>query len=394
MEIFYENKIQKTEILSSKSSKSFTGDLSKLEVQQEIKRLLFQGDNLEIMKSLITDYNLAGTVDLVYIDPPFATNTVFRINDTHSSTVSFSKKDKVAYSDTLKGADFLEFLRQRLILIRELMSNKASIYLHIDYKIGHYVKIIMDEVFGQENFRSDITRIKCNPKNFKRKNYGNIKDMILFYSKSDKYTWNEPTEYRSEEEISRLFNKVDKNGRRYTTHQLHAPGETKNGATGKEWRGLKPSKGRHWRYTPDVLDELDKKGLIEWSKNGVPSKKIYADEHGKKRVQDVWKFKDKANSVYPTEKNLDLLKRIIETSSKEGDLVMDCFCGSGGFLYAADKLNRRWLGIDSSKEAIEVTRNRFNFLDSPTIKQKADEADETVEALFNQTNKEYDDGYA
>jgi len=140
---------------------------------------------------------------------------------------------------------------------------------------------------------------------------------------------------------------------------LHAPGETENGNTGKEWKGIKPPKGRHWRYAPDVLDELEKNGLIEWSKNGVPRKKIYVDDYQTKRVQDIWEYKDKQKPIYPTEKNLDMLERIINTSSQKGDLVMDCFCGSGGFLFVAEKLNRRWIGIDSSSEAISTTTKRF-----------------------------------
>jgi len=209
MKLSYKDKIEKEDILALQTKKVFKGDKSQLNFKETLNRFLFQGDNFEIMQSLIRKHKLVGSVDLVYIDPPFSTNTVFRINDYHISTISSSKTDRIAYSDTLKGAEFLEFLRQRLFLIRELMSNKSSIYLHIDYKIGHYVKIIMDEVFGPENFRNDITRIKCNPKNFKRKGYGNIKDLILFYTKTNDFTWNEPMESRKDAELERLFNKID-----------------------------------------------------------------------------------------------------------------------------------------------------------------------------------------
>jgi adenine-specific DNA-methyltransferase len=240
------------------------------------------------------------------------------------------------------------------------MSDQASIYLHIDYKIGHYVKIIMDEVFGAANFRNDITRIKCNPKNFSRKAYGNIKDMILYYTKTDRYIWNEPQHQRSEGEIKRLFTKVDLNGRYYTTNPLHAPGETTNGNTGKPWKGLMPPKGRHWRYDPTVLDELDAKGLIEWSSTGNPRKKVYADDMPYRKLQDIWEYKDPPRPVYPTEKNLDLLKTIIATSSNEGSLVLDCFSGSGGTLVAAEQLHRQWIGIDNSDVAIQIALKRIN----------------------------------
>lgn len=323
------------------------------------KNKLIKGDNLQVLKTLIEDFDLKGKIDLVYIDPPFATNNHFTIGNNRVSTISNSKDDKTAYRDELRGGDFLEFLRERLILLKELLSENGSIYLHIDYKIGHYVKIIMDEVFGIENFKNDITRIKCNPKNFKRKAYGNIKDLILFYSKSKDPIWNDPAEQFTKEDIDKLFKKIDSNGRRYTTIPLHAPGETKNGPTGQEWKGQKPPKGRHWRTNPEILEEWDKKGLIEWSENGVPRKKIFVDEREGKKKQDIWEYKDSQYPTYPTEKNIDLLKNIVLASSNEDSLVLDCFCGSGTTLQASQELGRNWIGIDQSDEAINVAQNRL-----------------------------------
>ncbi len=317
---------------------------------------LIHGNNLPVLSRLLDEYR--GMVNLIYIDPPFATNGHFKIGAERANTIS-SDGDEIAYSDILVGADFLEFLRERLVFLRELMSDGASIYLHIDYKVGHYVKLIMDEIFGRENFRNDISRIKCNPKNFQRKGYGNIKDLILFYSKSDNPTWNHPTMPHSEEEIKRLFKKVDKDGRLYTTIPLHAPGETARGNTGKEWRGVKPPKGRHWRSDPTVLEKLEKQGLVEWSSSGVPRKKIYLDESEGKKMQDIWEFKDPQYPTYPTEKSLDLLKFIISASSNENDLILDCFCGSGTTLVAAQSLNRKWIGIDESNAAIRVSQKRL-----------------------------------
>lgn len=323
---------------------------------------LIHGENINVMKTLLDNYEMNGKVDLVYIDPPFSTKNVFKIGDSRANTISSSHSDQLAYSDSLTGSEFIEFLRERLILIYDLMSKKGSIYLHIDYKIGHYVKIIMDEIFGYDNFRNDITRIKCNPKNFKRKSYGNIKDMILFYTKSKKYTWNDPRVPFSKKDIERLFKKVDENGRRYTTVPLHAPGETRDGPTGQKWKGMYPPKGRHWRSNPVELDKLDKEGLVEWSKNGVPRKKIYAEDKiaEGKLVQDIWEYKDSQIPSYPTEKNLDLLKMIISASSNPGDLVLDSFCGSGTTLVASQMLGRNWIGIDSSGNAIRVSKERLS----------------------------------
>lgn len=355
MILSYDNKKTEKEILQSTPQ----AILRHVDGNSSSKNKLIQGDNLSILKTLLEAYGLKGKVGLIYIDPPFATNGNFKISEGRANTISQSNNDQIAYSDRIVGPDFLEFLRERLIFLRELMSNEASIYLHIDYKIGHYVKIIMDEVFGRKNFRNDITRIKCNPKNFERKAYGNIKDLILFYSKSEKMIWNNPKIPFTKEDIERLFNKIDKNGRRYTTIPLHAPGETANGKTGQTWKGMMPPKGRHWRSDPKILEELDKQGLIEWSESGVPRKKIYADELGGKKVQDIWQFKDPQYPSYPTEKNLDLLKFIIQASSKERDLVLDCFCGSGTTLVAAQKLKRNWIGIDKSEHAIKVAKKRL-----------------------------------
>ena len=255
----------------------------------------------------------------------------------------------------------MKFLRQRLILMREMLSNEGSIYVHIDLKMGHYVKILMDEVLGRNRFINDITRIKCNPKNFARKGYGNIKDVVLFYSKTEKFIWNEPYQKFLEKEIERLFLKVDEQGRRYTTTPLHAPGETQNGNTGKKWNGLKPPPGRHWRIAPKELTRLDKMGLIEWSVSGNPRKKIYADEIQEKgkKMQDIWEFKDPPYPLYPTEKNLEMLQTIIRSSSNPGDVVMDCFCGSGSTLLAAETLERKWIGVDNSKVAITTAEKRL-----------------------------------
>lgn len=362
IEISYPNKVPKEEILIKETNvkiikEATYGNKSNKEWEN---RLIF-GENLAVLKTLLKDNTVKGKVKLVYIDPPYSTKQKFTKGKTRVSTISKSLQDPEAYADLLIGAEYLEFIRQRLIILRELLADDGSIYVHIDSKMGHYVKVLMDEIFGQENFINDIARIKCNPKNFSRKGYGNIKDMILFYAKTEDYVWNEPREEFTEEDIKRLFPKIDKEGRRYTTTPLHAPGETKNGPTGQKWRDMLPPKGRHWRYPPEELERLDEMGLIEWSRTGNPRKIIYADEiiQKGKKVQDIWEFKDPQYPVYPTEKNIALLERIISASSNPGDIVLDCFSGSGTTLFAAEKLGRRWIGIDNSKVAIETTITRL-----------------------------------
>lgn len=354
MQLIYENKRTFEEIYNNLPIIEFDDKIN------EDYNYLIKGENLSVLKTLISKYNFK--VDLIYIDPPFSTNNVFRIGQNRANTISSNNNDEIAYNDTLKGFKFIEFLRERLLLAKELLSENGSIYLHIDYKIGHYVKIIMDEIFGSNNFRNDITRIKCNPKNFDRNAYGNVKDMILFYSKSGSPIWNKPVTTYTDDDIKKLFKKLDKNGRRYTTIPLHAPGETKNGLTSTEFMGIKPPSGRHWRCSPAELEELNKNGLIEWSSNGVPRKIIYADEKQGKKMQDIWEFKDPQYPNYPTEKNLDLLKSIILASSNEGSIVMDFFCGSGTTLIAANELGRKWIGIDQSDKAIEISIKRLSSM--------------------------------
>ncbi|NHI92623.1 MAG: site-specific DNA-methyltransferase [Candidatus Lokiarchaeota archaeon] len=324
------------------------------------------GENLRILRTLLDNPCFKGKINLIYIDPPFGTRQLFKGGDERTSTISSSLKDEIAYDDTLIGEEYIEFLRKRIILLYELLSNKGSIYVHIDSKMGYQVKLILDEIFGEQNFINDIIRIKCNPKNFSRRAYGNYKDLIFFYSKSGDYIWNDSLEEYTKNDIERLFPKKDRIGRRYATNPLHAPGETKNGETGKPWRGINPPKGRHWRYKPEILEELDEKGLIEWSSTGNPRKIIFADDHikKKKKRQDIWEFKDPAYPSYPTEKNIDLLKTIIKASSNLNDMILDCFAGSGTTLIASEILGRKWIGIDNSLLAFEAFLKKISSINT------------------------------
>ncbi len=352
MELLFKNKETKESILSKVklvSPISTSDDMS----------YLFKGDNFEIMSALLSARK--GFIDLIYIDPPFNTNQIFSVSEDRANTISRKKSNTIAYSDLMTSDEFIKFMYERLVLIYELLSDEGSLYVHIDTKMGHYFKLILDEIFGAKNFKNDITRIKSNPKNFDRKAYGNEKDMILFYSKNpQKNIWNEIKSSLEESELATKFTKIDANGRRYTTIPLHAPGETANGITGMPWRGILPPAGRHWRTSPEEFDRMDKLGLIEWSKTGNPRIKKYADEHKGKKIQDIWKYKDPQTPKYPTQKNLEMLELIIKQSSREDSIIMDCFAGSGTTLLAAAKLGRNFIGIDSSEIAIDVIKKRLN----------------------------------
>jgi adenine-specific DNA-methyltransferase len=315
---------------------------------------LYYGNNLPILASLLHDPAVKGKVKLIYIDPPFATKSVFQ-----------SRSQNDAYHDLLAGAHYLEFMRKRLVLLRELLAEDGSIYVHLDMNMAFHIKIIMDEIFGQKNFRNWITRKKCNPKNYTRKTYGNISDFILFYTKSDDYIWNRPYVEWTPDQIIKEYQYVEeKTGRRYKKVPIHAPG-VRNGETGKPWRGMDPPPGKHWQYLPKKLDEMDARGEIYWSPNGNPRRKVYFDESSGIPIQDIWlNFRDAHNqnikiTGYPTEKNPDMLSVIIEASSNPDDIILDCFCGSGSTLDVASQLKRKWIGIDNSQTALVTILHRF-----------------------------------
>lgn len=352
MELFFDGKNRDSSVSRD------IGTLTPLYLEDDSSYVI-SGDNSVAMSRILC--HKKAFIDLVYIDPPYNTNQIFSVSTGRANTISRENNGVVAYNDVMKSNDYIKFMYDRLVMIYELMSEKGSIYVHVDTKIGHYIKIILDEIFGVSNFINDITRIKANPKNFGRKAYGNEKDMILFYVKNkSSYIWNNIKYTLSQAEINKNYSKTDVDGRKYTTIPLHAPGETKDGITGQPWRGMLPPKGRHWRTNPIEFDKMDENGLIEWSKNGNPRIKKYADEHGGKKVQDVWVYKDPQNPIYPTQKNIDMLKFIISQSSNDDSVVMDCFAGSGTTLLAAASMKRKFIGVDSSKVAVDIIKSRLD----------------------------------
>lgn len=314
---------------------------------------LYHADNMGVLAALTQDDSICGQVRLVYIDPPFATASAFE-----------SRKQRHAYDDHLVGAEYIESLRERLVLIHRILADDGSLYLHLDARMAFHFRVILDEIFGVSNFRNCITRKKCNPKNYTRKTYGNVADYILFYTKSDNYVWNRPMEPWDDARAMKEYQYVDETGRRYKKVPVHAPG-VRHGETGKTWRGMMPPPGKHWQYLPSTLDEMDARGEIYWSPTGNPRRKIYFDDSEGVPLQDIWMdLRDAHNqnihiTGYPTEKNPELLKRIIEASSNPEDIVLDCYAGSGTTLVVAGKLGRRWIGVDRSEEAITTTLLRF-----------------------------------
>ena len=290
---------------------------------------------------------------LIYLDPPYGTGFDFHTRDLQHS-----------YKDSMGQAEYIEFMRRRLIIMREILSEDGSIYVHIGHQMVGHLKVLMDEVFGPDRFRNLITRRKCSSKNFTSKAYSNINDFILFYSKSRNYKWNKPGIETEQKWIEKEYPKIDDFGRRFKLVPVHAPG-TRNGATGQPWRGKMPPPGKHWQYAPEKLDTLDANGEIHWSRNGNPRRKVFWQTGKKVGLTDYWDgFRDAHHQSvritgYPTEKNLNLLKLIVGASSDEGDIVLDPFSGSGTTLHAARDLGRHYIGMDASFVAAEAAVARL-----------------------------------
>ncbi len=287
-------------------------------------KLIF-GDNLQAMKALLDDPNVKGKVKLIYIDPPFATKHDFK-----------GSQDQKAYQDKIAGARFVEFIRKRLILCRELLDDQGSIYVHLDQRKGHYIKIIMDEIFGENNFLNDISW--CYKEREISKTQWNEKhDHILFYRKKSGQTFNwQNVTMEYSEGSKKKFSLKDENGRLF---QIRGKG---GDYTGKQQLSLEVEKKYPELVYRDYWDE----------KVGVLARDWWADISFVNRA-------GAERTNYPTQKPESLLERIINASSNKGDIVMDAFAGSGTTLAVAEKLDRKWVGIDCGKLAIYTIQKRM-----------------------------------
>lgn len=332
---------------------------------------LIWGDNKLILSSLKNgplreEIEAQGGLKLIYIDPPFDVGADFSM-DIEIGGDTFTKKpnilEEIAYRDTWgKGADsFIAMIYERLILMRDLLAEDGSIYVHCDQRVSGYIRCALDEAFGNANFLNELIWRRTGAHGTSRA-YGIIHDTIYFYSKSPKYHFSPPTTDLPSEYIESHYTQIDANGRRYQLVSAHgAGGGPSRVFFGKE---LSPPSGRHWAYTQERIDEMAKAGLIVLTSNGKPRVKRFADE-ARVPVPSLWTDLPVINSQaservgYPTQKPEALLDRIIKASSNEGDLVADFFCGSGTTAAVAEKLGRKWLCTDLGKFAIHTTRKRL-----------------------------------
>jgi len=323
------------------------------------RNLIVQGDNLQFLKTCYLNQDpiikdkVKGKVTLVCIDPPFATKGDF---------TSGSGED--SYSDRIERAEFAESLRERLIFLRELLAADASIYLHLDIRMGHYIKVIMDELFGRESFINEIVWQRTAAHNDASR-YGAIHDLIFYYSKSSSRVWNLQKALVDENYKQQFLDNVDeKTGKRYARIDLTAPSHGRD--SGRfEWHGVIPPPSRMWAYQKSMLDNWDTEGRIHYPKKGMPRYKKYKNKFEGTVLQDLWTDvraihnQSSERLGYPTQKPEALLERIILASSNPGDLVMDIFGGSGTTAAVAEKLGRRWITCDFGKHAIYTMQKRI-----------------------------------
>lgn len=356
---------------------------------------LFYGDNLPILRDYLPDES----VDLVCLDPPFNSNRSYNVlfkdesgREAQSQITAFddawhwNAAAEETYTElvtvvngqigTLIGAlrmaigsnqmmAYLVMMTARLIELRRVLKPTGSLYLHCDPTASHYLKIILDAIFGPENFRSEIIWKRTSAHSSANR-YGPIHDVILFFSKSETFTWNQQFQPYDESYISDFYRYTDPDGRKFRLDNLTGAG-VRHGETGKEWRGVNPtSKGRHWGVPPSELDKLDAAGRIYWPRKGsVPAYKRYLDEMPGVPLQDIWNDIQPIGSQaaerlgYPTQKPSALLERMISASSNPGDVVLDPFCGCGTTVAAAQKLGRRWIGIDITQLSIALQKYRL-----------------------------------
>ncbi len=335
----------------------------------EWRNRLIWGDKKYVLPSLLDEF--AGKVNLIYIDPPFNVGADFsfqvQVGD-EDEAESFTKEPSIieqkAYRDTWgRGLDsYLQWFYETAMLLRELLTEDGSIYVHLDWHVGHYAKAILDEVFGNNSFQNEIVWQRTSSHNDSSR-WATVHDVIFYYTKSDDAAWNDVyTEY-DDEYVKAFYRYEDQRGVYRLDHIIRSQTMGARPNLAYEYKRYKPQWG--WRVTRDKLEKLDAENRLEWSGTGRPYLKRYKHEQKgvpiKTVITDIKLVGPQATERvdYTTQKPEALLERIITASSNEGDLVLDCFCGSGTTAATAERLNRRWITCDLGRFAIHTTRKRL-----------------------------------
>jgi len=367
--------------------------------------LLYYGDNLDVLRRHVDDES----VDLVYLDPPFNSNASYNVLFAERDGTQAAAQIK-AFEDTWKWDEgaarafeevvekggrvaqamlafrtflgdndmlaYLAMMAPRLVELRRVLKPTGSIYLHCDPTASHYLKMLMDAVFGPTHFRSEVTWKRSSAHSDTkqgRRQHGRIHDVLLFYTKSDEWKWTPIYTPYDSEYVDQFYRHKDPDGRRYRLGDLTGPGGAAKGNPSYEVMGVT----RYWRYSKGKMKELIGAGRIVQTRPGaVPQYKRYLDEMPGVPLQDVWTDLRPIGAQaaerlgYPTQKPESLLERIIRSSSEEGDVVLDAFCGCGTTIAAAQKLNRKWIGIDITHLAITLIRSRLTDTFGGTVSYK------------------------
>lgn len=314
-------------------------------------RVIYCGDNLEQLKKLPDT-----CIDLIYIDPPFNSNRNYEV-------FWGETKEKRSFEDRHESTQaYIEFMRPRCVELFRVLKKTGSFYYHCDWHASHYVKVMLDQILGENNFQNEVVWRRHFSHNDPKK-FGAVHDVLLYYVGGKQFTWNQQFVAHSESYIKSHYSNVDEDGRAFQLVSCSAPGDGPPRRFGDNV--LNPPQGRHWSWTQEGVDELMARGRIAFTKTGMPRLKQYLDEMKGVPLQDVWDDIPPVNSQaleslgYPTQKPLSLLERVVTASSNENDIVLDAFCGCGTALVAAQTLNRQWIGIDISPTACRVMAKRL-----------------------------------
>jgi site-specific DNA-methyltransferase (adenine-specific) len=360
---------------------------------------LFYGDNLDILRD--REYFPDECVDLIYLDPPFNSSRSYNVLFKDESGIE-SEAQITAFEDTwhwgpiaegtlhglvieasprvstamdamveLVGRNqmmaYLVMMAARLVELYRVLKPTGSLYLHCDPTASHYLKVILDAIFGPENHRNEIVWKRTSAHANVSQKFGAIHDVILFYTKTETISWNQQYLPYEDEYIERFFDQVDEDGRRYARRDLTASMQRASSGQLYEWHGITPPPSRCWAKTKENMDDLESQGRIHWPKKegGMPRLKVYPEDLPGNPLQDIWADIRPMHNLsserlgYPTQKPLELLERIIQASSNPGDVVLDPFCGCGTAIAAAQKLDRQWVGIDITHLSVALMKYRL-----------------------------------
>jgi len=341
--------------------------------------LLFHGDNKDVLAHLLAN-GFRGKVKLIYIDPPFDSGAdyVRKVNLRGSASAKLDGEDyslgeQVQYTDIWANDNYLQFMYERLMLLSELLSDDGTIWIHCDLRRSHHLRCVAEEIFSGENFVEEIIWKRAAPRGNVGFGFSVAHDNIFLFKKGQNTIWHPPKLDYQEEYFDR-FSKIDENGRRYTLDNMNNPNPNRPNLK-YEWNGVV----RVWRISKDKMQALHNAGRLEYTSEGIARYKRYLDELEGQPLTTLWDDLSPINSQslertgFPTQKPGELISRMLETATNPGDIILDCFLGSGTTAAVAQKLGRRWIGCDINKGAIQTTAKRLQTIITGQAQAAADD---------------------